>query len=113
MDQLPIPPFTRETAQTKVQNAEDMWNMRDPSEVAQAISPICVWRNCDEVFQGRAAIEYFLRRKWTIELHYRQMKELWAFTDNRIAVRFECQRYTDIRPRTANWILISTKDGRK
>jgi nuclear transport factor 2 (NTF2) superfamily protein len=91
MDRLPIPPFTLETAQAKVQAAEDTWNARDPSEVAQAISPTCVWRSRDEVFQGRAAIEYFLRRKWTIELHYRQMKELWAFTDNRISVRFECE----------------------
>ncbi len=91
MDRFPIPPFTRETAQAKVQAAEDTWNTRDPREVAQAISPNCVWRSRDEVFQGRAAIEYFLRRKWTIELHYRQMKELWAFTDNRISVRFECE----------------------
>ena len=88
---LPIPPFTRETAQAKVQAAEDAWNSRDPREVARAISPNCVWRSCDEVFQGREAIEYFLRRKWTTELHYRQMNELWAFTDNRISVRFECE----------------------
>jgi len=88
MQRLPIPPFTRETALEKVQAAEDAWNTQDSKKVAQAYSPDSSWRNREEVFQGRAAIEYFLKRKWAIELHYRLMKELWAFTDNRISVRF-------------------------
>jgi len=89
MQRLPIPPFTRDEALAKVQAAEDAWNTRDAKKVAQAYSPDCVWRNREEVFQGRAAIEYFLKRKWSIELHYQLMKELWAYTDNRISVRFE------------------------
>ena len=89
MQRPPIPPFTHETALTKVQAAEDAWNTRDAGKVAQAYSPDCVWRNREETFQGRAAIEYFLKRKWATELHYRLMKELWAYNDNRISVRFE------------------------
>ena len=89
MQRLPIPPFTCDTALAKVQAAEDAWNTRDPQKVAQAYSPDCLWRNRDDVFQGRAAIEYSLKRKWAIELHYLLTKELWAFTDNRISVRFE------------------------
>ena len=85
----PIPPFTRDTALAKVQAAENAWNTRDPEKVAQEYSPDCVWRNREESFQGRAAIEYFLKCKWATEMHYRLMKELWAFTDNRISVRFE------------------------
>ncbi len=85
----PVPPFTRETALAKVKAAEDAWNTRDPKKVAQAYSPDCVWRNREEFFHGSAAIEYFLKRKWAVELHYRLMKELWSYVDNRISVRFE------------------------
>ena len=89
MTRPPLPPFTHETALAKVQAAEDAWNSRRPKRVAQAYTPDSVWRNRDEFFQGREAIEAFLERKWSVELHYRLMKELWCFTDNRISVRFE------------------------
>ena len=89
MTRPPIPPFTRETALAKVQAAEDAWNTRDPKRVAQAYTPDSQWRNRDEFFRGRAAIEEFLTRKWSLELHYRLMKELWCYTDNCIFVRFE------------------------
>ncbi len=85
----PLPPFNRETALAKVKAAEDAWNSRDPKKVAQAYTADSSWRNRDEFFQGRDAIEDFLSRKWSRELHYRLMKELWAYTDNRISVRFE------------------------
>jgi nuclear transport factor 2 (NTF2) superfamily protein len=83
------PPFTLETARAKVQAAEDAWNSRDPERVALAYSENSEWRNRAEFFTGREAIKEFLRRKWAKELDYRLMKELWAFTDNRISVRFE------------------------
>ncbi|MFN0107896.1 MAG: nuclear transport factor 2 family protein [Blastocatellia bacterium] len=83
------PPFTAETARAKVQAAEDAWNSRDPERVALAYTPDSVWRNRAEFFTGREAIKEFLRHKWARELDYRLMKELWAFTDNRISVRFE------------------------
>ncbi len=89
MQRPPLPPFSRETALAKVQAAEDAWNTRDPAKVAQAYTPDSLWRNRDEFFEGRDAIEEFLTRKWSMELHYRLMKELWAYTDNRISVRFE------------------------
>ncbi len=89
MQREPIPPFTRQTALQKVQAAEDAWNTRDPELVAQAYSPDSVWRNRDEFFEGREAIVEFLTRKWSTELHYRLMKELWSYTDSRISVRFE------------------------
>jgi len=91
MRRLPIPPFTRDTALAKVQAGEDAWNTRDPKCVVQAVSPDCVWRSRENSFQGRAAIEYFLKNKWAIESQYRLVKELWAFTDNRISVRIECE----------------------
>ena len=84
-----VPPFTAESAKEKVQRAEDAWNTRDPERVALAYSIDSQWRNRDEFFTGREAIKEFLTRKWAKELHYRLMKELWAFTDNRISVRFE------------------------
>ena len=84
-----VPPFTAESAKEKVQRAEDAWNTRDPERVALAYSVDSQWRNRDEFFMGREAIKEFLTRKWAKELHYRLMKELWAFTDNRISVRFE------------------------
>jgi nuclear transport factor 2 (NTF2) superfamily protein len=83
------PPFTLETARAKVRAAEDAWNSRDPERVALAYTPDSAWRNRAEFFNGRAAIKEFLHRKWAKELDYRLMKELWAFTDNRISVRFE------------------------
>jgi len=83
------PPFTAEAARAKVQAAEDAWNSRDPKRVALAYSVDSQWRNRDQFFVGRDAIEAFLQDKWEKELDYRLMKELWAFTDNRISVRFE------------------------
>ncbi len=89
MQRQPIPPFTAATARQKVQAAEDAWNSRDPERVALGYSPDSEWRNRDEFFTGHAAIKSFLARKWHRELHYRLMKELWAYTENRISVRFE------------------------
>ncbi|MCA9253315.1 MAG: nuclear transport factor 2 family protein [Phycisphaerae bacterium] len=83
------PPFTLESARAKVQAAEDAWNSRDPERVALAYTEDSQWRNRGEFLKGRPAIKEFLRRKWAKELDYRLMKELWAFTDNRISVRFE------------------------
>lgn len=89
MPRPPLPPFTEETARAKVQAAEDAWNTREPERVAQAYTIDSEWRNRDEFFTGREAIEEFLTRKWANELHYKLMKELWAYSDNRISVRFE------------------------
>ena len=83
------PPFTLESALAKVQAAEDAWNSRDPDRVSLAYSENSDWRNRDLFFKGREEIRAFLRDKWSKELDYRLMKELWAFTDNRISVRFE------------------------
>jgi uncharacterized protein len=88
MSRPPLPPFVEQTAIEKVRLAEDGWNTRDPAKVALAYTPDSQWRNRAEFFSGREAIEAFLTRKWTRELDYRLIKELWAFTDNRIAVRF-------------------------
>lgn len=95
----PLPPFTRETAIQKVRMAEDGWNSQDPARVSLAYSPDSVWRNRAEFLQGREAIVAFLTRKWTRELDYRLIKELWAFTENRIAVRFAYEWRDDSR----NW----------
>jgi len=84
----PLPPFTPETAALKVRAAEDGWNSRDPAKVALAYTPDSRWRNRDLFISGRAEIEVFLTRKWEREQEYRLIKELWAFTQNRIAVRF-------------------------
>ncbi|GLI91432.1 nuclear transport factor 2 family protein [Methylocystis echinoides] len=84
----PLPPFTRETAIQKVRMAEDAWNTRDPERVALAYTPDSRWRNRAEFPVGRAEIIAFLTRKWAREIEYRLIKEMWAFTDNRIAVRF-------------------------
>ena len=84
----PLPPFTRETAMQKVRMAEDGWNSRDPQRVAQVYTPDSRWRNRAEFIHGRDEIVAFLARKWARELDYRLIKELWAFTDHRIAVRF-------------------------
>lgn len=93
MERHPLPPFTAETAAQKARLAEDAWNSRDAARVALAYSEDSRWRNRSEFFHGRAAIEAFLRRKWERELEYRLIKEVWAFTDARIAVRFvyECR----------------------
>ena len=89
MQRPPLPPFTRESALAKVQAAEDAWNSRDPERVALAYSPDSKWRNRDLFFQGREAIAAFLKDKWSTELHYKLIKELWASTDNHISVRSE------------------------
>jgi len=89
----PVPPFTADTAAVKARLAEDAWNSRDPARVALAYTVDSRWRNRAEIFEGRDAIVAFLSRKWTRELSYRLIKEVWAFTGDRIAVRFvyECQ----------------------
>ncbi len=84
----PFPPFDRETAIAKVRGAEDGWNTRDPARVSLAYSPESRWRNRSVFLMGRAQIVEFLRGKWEREHDYRLIKELWAFTGNRIAVRF-------------------------
>jgi nuclear transport factor 2 (NTF2) superfamily protein len=91
----PLPPFTLETATQKVRMAEDGWNSRDPARVALAYTPDSRWRNRAEFIQGRAAIEAFLTSKWQRELEYRLIKELWAFHENRIAVRFAYEWHDD------------------
>jgi len=91
----PLPPFNEESARQKVRLAEDAWNSRDPARVALAYSPDSRWRNRAEFFAGRAAITEFLTRKWQRELDYRLIKELWAFRDNRIAVRFAYEWHDD------------------
>tara|TARA_R110002073_G_scaffold5409_1_gene33308 strand:+ start:13075 stop:13485 length:411 start_codon:yes stop_codon:yes gene_type:complete len=84
-----VPPFNEATARAKVQAAEDGWNSRNPARVAKSYSVDTQWRNRDQFFTGRAAVESFLTVKWQRETHYKLMKELWAYTGNRISVRFE------------------------
>ena len=84
----PLPPFTKESAIQKVRLAEDAWNTRDPGKVALAYAIDSRWRNRSEFITGRNKIIAFLSRKWAKELDYRLIKEMWAFTENRIAVRF-------------------------
>lgn len=93
MSRPPLPPFTEETARAKVQAAEDAWNTRDPERVAGAYTEDSVWRNRDQFVAGRAAIVAFLTRKWERELDYALRKEMWAFTDDRIAVRFQYESH--------------------
>jgi hypothetical protein len=88
-----VPPFDEESARRKVQLAEDAWNTRDPERVSLAYTKDSRWRNRDEFFQGREAIREFLTRKWQLELDYRLRKELWAYTGNRISVRFEYESH--------------------
>lgn len=85
----PVPPFTAETARIKVQAAEDGWNSRDPERVAGAYTPDTEWRNRSEHVRGRDEVVAFLRRKWAVEQDYALRKSLWAFSDDRIAVRFQ------------------------
>jgi uncharacterized protein len=89
----PVPPFNEETAKQKVKAAEDAWNTRDPETVSLAYTPDSKWRNRDEFFEGREEIVAFLKRKWARELDYRLQKNLWCFTENRIAVRFEYESH--------------------
>jgi len=91
----PLPPFDAASAAQKVRMAEDAWNTRDPQRVALAYTPDSVWRNRAEFLSGRDAIVRFLARKWSKELEYRLIKELWAFHGNRIAVRFAYEWHDD------------------
>jgi nuclear transport factor 2 (NTF2) superfamily protein len=91
----PLPPFTLETAVQKVRMAEDAWNTRDPQRVARAYTIDSRWRNRTEFLNGREEIEAFLVGKWRRELDYRLIKEVWAFRDNRIAVRFAYEWHDD------------------
>ena len=95
----PFPPFTRETAIQKVRAAEDAWNTRDPERVALAYTLDTQWRNRAEFPTGREEVVQFLRRKWARELDYRLIKELWAFAEDRIAVRFAYEWHDD----AGNW----------
>jgi nuclear transport factor 2 (NTF2) superfamily protein len=85
----PVPPFDEDSARQKVKAAQDAWNTRDPERVSLAYTEDSKWRNRDEFFEGREEIVAFLQRKWARELDYRLEKNLWCFTQNRIAVRFE------------------------
>ncbi|ACT48350.1 DUF1348 family protein [Methylotenera mobilis] len=91
----PLPPFTRETAAQKVRLAEDGWNSRDPQRVSLVYTPDSQWRNRAEFITGREQIVAFLTRKWSRELEYRLIKELWAHDHNRIAVRFAYEWHDD------------------
>jgi uncharacterized protein len=95
MARPPLPPFDAETAAQKARLAEDAWNSRDPGRVALAYTEQSRWRNRNEFIQGRAQIEAFLTRKWQRELDYRLIKEVWAFRENRIAVRFAYEWHDD------------------
>jgi nuclear transport factor 2 (NTF2) superfamily protein len=99
MNRPPLPPFSAESAAHKARAAEDAWNSRDPGRVALAYTPDSQWRNRAEFIAGRASIEAFLARKWARELEYRLIKEVWAHTDNRIAVRFAYE----YRDNSGNW----------
>jgi nuclear transport factor 2 (NTF2) superfamily protein len=105
----PLPPFTRETAILKVRLAEDAWNSRDPEKVSLAYSPQSRWRNRSEFVNGREEIVSFLKRKWTKELDYRLIKELWAFEGNRIAVRFAYEWHDD----SGNWLRSYGNENRE
>ena len=95
MSRPPLPPFTRETAAQKARMAEDAWNSRDPVKVSLAYTEDSRWRNRSEFFEGREAIVEFLTRKWAKEHDYRLIKDLWAFDQNRIAVRFQYEWHDD------------------
>ncbi|KCV82130.1 hypothetical protein ATO10_09803 [Actibacterium atlanticum] len=90
----PVPPFTYDEAVQKVRMAEDAWNSRDPEKVALAYTPNTRWRNRSEFPKGRSEVQEFLSRKWATETGYRLIKEIWAHSENRIAVRF-CYEYHD------------------
>jgi len=99
MSRPPFPPFNTETAVQKARMAEDAWNSRDAARVALAYTTDSKWRNRSEFLQGREQIEAFLKGKWSRELEYRLIKEVWAFRDNRIAVRFAYEWHDD----TGQW----------
>lgn len=99
MARPPLPPFTVESATQKVRMAENAWNTRDPERVALGYTIDSRWRNRAEFIEGREAVIAFLRRKWAHELDYRLIKELWAFHENRIAVRFQYEWHDD----SSNW----------
>ncbi len=99
MSRPPLPPFNQETATLKVRAAEDAWNGRDPKAVSLAYTPDCRWRNRSAFLEGRDEIRQFLSQKWMRELDYRLIKELWAWSDNRIAVRFAYEWHDD----SGNW----------
>jgi len=92
----PIPPFNQDTARQKIQAAEDAWNSKDPSRIAQAYSKDSQWRNRDTFITGREQIICFLADKWNNELAYKLKKELWCFDDNRIAVRFKYEWHNSL-----------------
>ena len=95
----PLPPFDEQSAIKKIRLAEDGWNSRDPGKVALAYSPDSQWRNRAEFLRGRKEIAEFLTRKWDKELNYRLIKELWAFSHDRIAVRYAYEYHDD----SGNW----------
>jgi uncharacterized protein len=95
MNKPPFPPFDEETARQKVRMAENAWNTRDAEKVSLAYTVDTQWRNRSEIFSGRDAVKEFLTRKWSREHEYRLIKDLWAFTDNRIAVRFQYEWHDD------------------
>ncbi len=95
----PLPPFTLESAKQKVRAAENAWNTRDPEKIALAYTPESQWRNRSQFITGRDEIKRFLADKWSKELEYRLIKEIWAFTDSRIAVRFAYEWHDD----QGNW----------
>ena len=95
----PFPPFNKETALVKVRAAEDAWNSRDPEKVSLAYTVDSTWRNRSEFLAGREQIVQFLKRKWSRELDYRLIKELWAYTENCLAVRFAYEWHDD----SGNW----------
>ena len=91
----PLPPFNEETAKQKVQMAEDAWNSKDPVKVSKAYTIDTEWRNRSEFINGRAEVQQFLEKKWATENGYKLKKELWGFTGNRIAVRFEYEYHDE------------------
>ena len=91
----PLPPFTLESARRKVRMAEDAWNTRDPEKVSLAYAPESIWRNRSNFIEGRDAIVRFLAQKWQRELDYRLIKELWAYHERCIAVRFQYECHDD------------------
>lgn len=95
----PLPPFNEETAKQKIQTAEDAWNSKDYIKVSMAYTADSEWRNRNQFINGREEIQAFLKDKWENELNYKLKKQLWAFRDNRIAVRFEYEYQTS----EGNW----------
>lgn len=99
----PLPPFTAATAAQKARAAEDGWNSRDAIKVSMAYTENSKWRNRAEIFSGRSKIIEFLTRKWAREIEYRLIKEVWAYSDNRIAVRFAYEWIDEQGPKPAQW----------